>query len=107
MCTVRVPSNSLRAHSRRMRVAPGTERHREVVWRTLTPVVGADVGRLSFGSWIKVDAAVCGLLPLAGGQSIYDGCLCWDLRDSVVGGPNRYVSGLVFAPTPSPMMKFC
>lgn len=40
-------------------------------------VDGADVGRLSFGTLIKVDAAGRGLFPLAGeGQSIGAGCLC-------------------------------
>lgn len=69
---------------------------------------GADIGRLCFGSLIKVDAAGCGLFPLVGeGQRIDDGCLCWDLKDSVMGGPTGYVNGLVFAPTPSPMVKFC
>lgn len=91
-------------------MAPGGKRRRELAW--LTPgaeaVEGADVGRLSFGSRVKSDNAGCGLFPLVGeGQSIDDGCLRWELRDSVIGGPIGYVSGLVFAPTPSPMVKVC
>lgn len=100
MCGVRVAPNSLRVQSRGMRVAPGSPRHRQLVWLTLT-VEAVDVGRL-------VKVAGCGLFPLVGeGQSIDDGCLCRDLRDSVMGGPTGYVSGLVFAPTSSPMVKFC
>lgn len=72
-------------------------------------VEGADgVGRLSFDSLIEVDAAGRRLFPLAGeGQSSDGGRLRRDLRDSVMGGPVGYVSGLVFAPAPSPMVKFC
>lgn len=103
-------SNSLRVHSGRMRVAPGGRRHSEAVGETLTvdAVESTDVARLSFGRLIKVVAVGCGLFPLIGGrQSIDDGCLRQDLRDSVMGGPRCYVSGLVFAPVPSPMVKFC
>lgn len=71
-------------------------------------VDGADVGCVSFGSLIKVVAADCRLFPLARkGQSIGGGCLCWDLRDSEMGCPVGCVSGLLFAPTPSPMVRFC
>lgn len=88
-------------------MSPGGGGHREVVCLTLM-VEAADVGRLSFDRLIKVDAAGSGLFPLVGeGQSIDDGCLCWNLRDSVMGGPVGCVSGLVFAPAPSPMVKFC
>ncbi|TNN63851.1 hypothetical protein EYF80_025910 [Liparis tanakae] len=62
----------------------------------------------SQSSRVKSDAAGCRLIPLVGeGQSIDDGCLCSELRDSVVSGPTGYVSGLVFAPTPIPMVKVC
>lgn len=71
-------------------------------------VDGADVGCVSFGSLIKVAAAGCGLFSLAGkGQSIGGGCLCWDSRDSEMGCPVGCVSGLVVAPAPSPMVRFC
>lgn len=86
-------------------MAPGGRRHSEAVGETLTvdAVESTDIARLSFGRLIKV-----GLFPLIGGrQSIDDGCLRRDLRDSVMGGPRCYVSGLVFAPVPSPMVKFC
>ncbi len=98
--------NSLRVHSGGVREAPGGKRHREAVGQTLM-VEAVDAG-LSFDGLINVDAAGCRLFPLVGdGQSIDDGCLCWDLRGSVMGGPIGYVSGLVFAPAPSPMVKFC
>lgn len=106
MCSLRVTSNSLRVHSGEVREAPGGRRHRQAVCQTLTGAAdgGVNVGLLSFGSLIKVDAASCRLFPLVGGgQSIDAGCLCWD---SVMGGPCGYVSGLVFAPTPSPLVKF-
>lgn len=106
MCSVRVTSHSLRVHSGEVRDAPADRRHRQAVCQTLTgaAVEVADVGRLSFGSLIKVDAASGRLFPLVGGgHSIDAGCLC---RDSVMGGPSGYVTGLIFAPTPSPMVKF-
>lgn len=99
---------SLRADSGRVRVAPGSRQHRGAVRQTLMAegAYGADVARPSF--LVKVEVAGCGLFPLVGGgQSIGDGCLCWDLRNSEMGGPSRYVSGLSFAPTSNPVVKFC
>lgn len=105
-----MPSGSLRVHSGGVRGAAGSERSGESV--RLTPaagaVRGADVGRLSFGSRVKSDAAGCGLLLLVGeGQSIGGGRLCWELRGSVMAGPIGDVSGLVFAPAPGPMVNVC
>lgn len=91
-------------------MSPGGRGQREPVCVTLTvgAVETADFGRLSFDRLMKVDAAGSGLFPLVGErQSIDDGCLCWNLRDSVMGGPVGCVSGLVFAPAPGPMVKFC
>lgn len=91
-------------------MAPGGRRHSETVGETLTvdAVESTDIACLSFGWLVKVVAVDCGLFPLIGGrQSIDDGCLRRDLRDSVMGGPRCYVSGLVFAPVASPMVKFC
>lgn len=91
-------------------MAPGGRRHGEAMGETLTVdvVESTNAARLSFEWLIKVVAVGCGLFPLIGGrQSIDDGCLRRDLRDSVMGGPRCYVSGLVFAPVPSPMVKFC
>lgn len=110
MLAVKVAFDSMGVHSGVVRAALSGRGHREAVWLTLTveAVDGADVGRLSFGRLMKVAAADCGLFPLAGeGQSIDDGCLSRDLRDSVMGGPIGCVSGLVFAPAPTPMVKFC
>lgn len=90
-------------------MARGSRVHRGALWLTLAAEGGdgADVGWLSFARLIKA-AAGCRLFPLAGqGQSIDHGCLSWDFRDSVMGGPTGCVSGLVFALAPSPMVKFC
>lgn len=90
MRSVRVASNSMRVHSGGVREAPGCRVHRDALWLTLVveAVNGADGGCLCFGRLIQVAAAGCGLFPLAGdGQSIDDGCLSWNLRDSVMAGP--------------------
>lgn len=103
-CRVRLPSGSLRVHSGGVGKAPGSRSHRKGVWLVVEAVKGAAVG-LSFGRLIKVDV---GLFPLAGGgQSIDDGRLRRGLRDSEMGGPTGYVSGLVFHHAPSPMVKIC
>lgn len=85
-------------------MASGSRERREVM-------VGSgdgSVARLSFGGLIKVDAAGWRLFPLVGGGQRIDAArLGWELRDSVVGGPSRYVTDLVFAPTPSPMVIQC
>lgn len=95
---------SLRAHSGGVGVASGSGKLREVMVRA----GDGSVARLCFRRLIKVDAAAWRLFPLVGGgQSIDDGRLGWELRDSVVGGPSRYVTDLVFAPTPSPMVILC
>lgn len=62
----------------------------------LTLRVEADVGR-------RLEGAGCGLLP----QSIDDGGLGLDLRDSVMGRAAGCVSGLVFAPAAGLMVRFC
>lgn len=85
-------------------MASGSRKRREVMVRA----GDGSVAGLCFRGLIKVDAAGWRLFPLVGGgQSIDDGCLGWELRDSVVGGPSRYVTDLVFAPTPSPMIILC
>lgn len=102
---IRAPS-SLRVHSGRMRVAPGGSGHREVLRLTLTVV--AVEGVVAVSCLIKVASSGCGLFPLVGeGQRVDDGRLSWGLRYSVTGGPIGRVSGLVFAPARSLMVKFC
>lgn len=57
---------------------------------TAEAVEVCDVACVSFGSLIKVDTAGCGLFPLVRGrQSIDAVCLCWDLRDYVMGESSR------------------
>lgn len=98
---IRVAS-SLRVHSGRMRVAPGGSGHRE----TLTVV--AVEGVVVVSCLIKVASSGYGLFPLVGeGQRADDGRLSRGLRDSVMGSPTGCVSGLVFAPARSLMVKFC
>lgn len=90
---------ALGAHSGGLGAASGGREPREVMVRA---------GDGSFAGLIKANAASWRLLPLVGGgHSIDDGCLGWKRRDSVVGGPSRYVTDLVFAPTPSPMVILC
>lgn len=99
-------ASSLRVHSGRMSVAPGGGGHVDALCVTLTvdAVEGVDV----VSCLIKVASSGCGLFALVGeGQRIDDGCLSLGLRDSVMGSPTGCVSGLVFAPAPSLMVKFC
>lgn len=99
--SIAAASVRLRARSGGVGVASGSRKCREVMVRA----GDGSVARLSFGGRIKVDAAGWRLFPLVGGgQSIGDDRLGWELRDSVVGGPSRY---LVFAPTPSPLVIIC
>lgn len=92
---IRVAS-SLRVHSGRMRVAPGGSGHREALRLTLTVVAVEGV------------VVVSCLFPLVGeGQRADDGRLSRGLRDSVMGSPTGCVSGLIFAPARSLMVKFC
>lgn len=102
--SIAAASGRLRAGSGGVGVASGSRKCREVTVRA----GDGSVARLSFGGLIKVDAAGWRLFPLVGGgQSIGDDRLGWELRDSVVGGPSRYVTDLVFAPTPSPLVIIC
>lgn len=102
--SIAAASVRLRARSGGVGVASGSRKCREVMVRA----GDGSVARLSFGGLIKVDAAGWRLFPLVGGgQSIGDDRLGWELRDSVVGGPSRYVTDLVFAPTPSPLVIIC
>lgn len=99
-------ASSLRVHSGRMRVAPGGSGHREALRLTLTVV--AVEGVVVVFCLIKVASSGYGLFPLVGeGQRADDGRLSRGLRDSVMGSPTGCVSGLVFAPARSLMVKFC
>lgn len=101
---IRVAS-SLRVHSGRMRVAPGGSGHREALRLTLTVV--AVEGVVVVSCLIKVASSGYGLFPLVGeGQRADDG-RHQHVRDSVMGSPTGCVSGLVFAPARSLMVKFC
>lgn len=70
-------------------------------------IEGADVGDLSFDRVVQ-SAADTGLFSMVGeGHSIDHGGLCWDFKGSEMGGPAGCLSGLIFAPAPSPMVKIC
>lgn len=97
-------SVSLGVHPGGVGVALGSGKRGEVMVRA----GDGCAARLSFGGLVKVDAADWRLFPLVGGgKSIDDDRLGREPRDSVVGGPSRYVTDLVFAPTPSPTVILC
>lgn len=100
---VTVPSKSLQVLPG-VRVDPDARGHRKATGLSLMvePIDSTDV-------IVKFATASCRMFPLAGeGQITDDGSLCWNLKDSVMGGPGGCVSGLVFSRPPSPMkLKFC